>query len=603
MNIEAWVSAWWSWVTAISWQLAIFVVLIMFATFVLRHAKPGIRHTLWLLVLVKVLLPPSLSAPWTLSSWLGQPPASLLATSTEHDAKATAVNEQATVTVPATDGSGDGKHTRRAFVIWIAGVFFCGLWIGQQYFRLRRKASALPIAEEGPARVAIERAALSLQIQEAPELRISHEDSSPFLIGTLHTSVVIPQSFIDGASPDELETVLLHELVHWKKKDIWIGWVQVVVQCLMWFHPCAWLANSFVNHERETVCDDEVLRSGRVEPEKYSETILRVLKLARGRSFVASGLVGVFERGGRIQNRVESIMKFDSKRKRSGVISRVVVVAFAVMFLPMAPWQTDSTAEAANATEAEPQQVTSVPSSNVPQASEATDEKRKPVARTPYPQIVKITPAPGSSKIDPGVNEIRITFDRDMGEGMSWTGGGPEFPPVDKSRKAGWVDKRTCVLPVTLKRGGYYRLGINSKSYLNFKSATGQPVPPASIFFTTKGATRDQENKVQIPKIVKLTPANNAANVKPTTRSIRVTFSVPMGEGMSWTGGGEAFPEIPKGKRPSWSKDGRTCTLPVKLQSNHEYKLGLNSLSHNNFQSKWGVPLKPVVYSITTAAE
>lgn len=598
MNIGVWVSAWWSWVTAISWQLAIFVVLTMLATFLLRNARPGIRHTLWLLVLLKVLLPTSLSAPWSLSTWFEQP-TYVLTISEKQDVGTAVVSEQDTILASASKDSEQEKVIRRALGLWSAGVFICGLWIGQQYIRLRRKTLAFPVADEGPARVALERAALSLGIAEPPELRVSHEDSSPFLIGTLRPSVVIPESFAELVSPDELETVLLHELVHWKKKDAWIGWVQVVIQCLMWFHPCVWLANAFVNHERETACDDEVLRCGRVEPEEYSEIILRVLKLTRGRSFVASGLVGVFERGGRIQSRLESIMKFDRQPKRSGVMSQGLVVAFAMTFLPMAPWQTEAAVTSAAGT----QQPASTASMNPAKAPATPDEKNIPGHRTPYPAIVKITPTPGSTKIDPGVDEIRVTFDRDMGEGMSWTGGGPEFPVVDKARTAGWINKRTCVLPVTLKRGRYYRLGINSKSHLNFKSATGQPVPPTSIFFTTKGATSDQENKVLIPKIVNLSPADNAANVKPTTRSFRVTFNVPMGEGMSWTGGGEAFPEIPKGKRPSWSKDGRTCTLPVKLQSNHEYRIGLNSLSHNNFQSKWGVPLKPVVYSIKTAAD
>ena len=76
---------------------------------------------------------------------------------------------------------------------------------------------------------------------------------------------------------------------------------------------------------------------------------------------------------------------------------------------------------------------------------------------------------------------------------------------------------------------------------------------------------------------------------------------MPMGEAFSWTGGGEHFPEVPQ--RPSWSKDGRTCTLPVKLKPGHKYHLGLNSLSHNNFQSKWGVPLKPVEYHFETKAK
>jgi hypothetical protein len=38
----------------------------------------------------------------------------------------------------------------------------------------------------------------------------------------------------------------------------------------------------------------------------------------------------------------------------------------------------------------------------------------------------------------------------------------------------------------------------------------------------------------------------------------------------------------------------------VKLKPNWEYRLGLNSFSHKNFQSAHGVPLEPVVYTFST---
>jgi hypothetical protein len=40
--------------------------------------------------------------------------------------------------------------------------------------------------------------------------------------------------------------------------------------------------------------------------------------------------------------------------------------------------------------------------------------------------------------------------------------------------------------------------------------------------------------------------------------------------------------------------------LPVRLEPNHQYRLGLNSPSHNNFQSAASVPLDPVIYTFQT---
>jgi hypothetical protein len=171
---------------------------------------------------------------------------------------------------------------------------------------------------------------------------------------------------------------------------------------------------------------------------------------------------------------------------------------------------------------------------------------------------------------------------------------------VDKSREARWADARTCVLPVKLEQGKFYRLGINSTSRQNFRSAGGAPVAASAIYFVTAGATREIEERLTVPAVVSLDPQREAADVDPKTTSLKVTFNVPMAEGMSWVGGGALFPKLPQDKKASWSEDRLTCTLPVALEPSHEYELGLNSASFNNFQSRWGVPLEPVIYKFHT---
>jgi len=216
------------------------------------------------------------------------------------------------------------------------------------------------------------------------------------------------------------------------------------------------------------------------------------------------------------------------------------------------------------------------------------------------PRIVATSPLVGAKDVDPVITEITVTFDRDMAGGFSWTGGGPEFPPSREDKKVQWREKRTCFLPVKLEAGHYYRVGINSKSHRNFRSAAGVPASPSAIYFTTRGAGEELERKTNKPEIVAMEPANGAQDVDPGLKKLRIIFSVPMGGGFSWTGGGPRFPTIPAGKRPYWTADRKTCVLPVELKPGWDYRLGLNSPSHKNFQSDGGVPLAPVVYRFRT---
>lgn len=232
-------------------------------------------------------------------------------------------------------------------------------------------------------------------------------------------------------------------------------------------------------------------------------------------------------------------------------------------------------------------------------AADAVPEKPAPV-QTPYPQIVNTIPQIGATGVDPGLKEIRVTFDRAMTDGMSWTGGPPLFPPLDEGRKAKWIDKRTCILPVSLEEGRFYRLGINSTSHQYFRSAEGVPAPSSAFYFATRGADESTKARVRAPEIVKIDPANGSGDVDPAIKALRVTFNMRMGRGMSWTGSGASFPKAREELKATWSEDQFTCTLPVTLEPGRDYELGLNSLRHINFQSEWGVPLPPVVYKFHT---
>jgi RNA polymerase sigma-70 factor (ECF subfamily) len=213
------------------------------------------------------------------------------------------------------------------------------------------------------------------------------------------------------------------------------------------------------------------------------------------------------------------------------------------------------------------------------------------------PHIISTSPKTGATDIDPALKEVTVTFDRDMDGGMSWTGGGSSFPKSPEGADAHWKsDKRTCILPVKLQPGHFYRVGINAPSYHNFRAEDGTPVTPSAITFRTTGTPVAPK----APRIVSLNPANGASEVSPAVTELRVTFDIPMGGGMSWCGSGPNFPTIPEGKKAYWTKDGKTCVLPVELKPNWEYQLGLNSPSFKNFKSEDGLPLSPVGYTFKT---
>jgi hypothetical protein len=178
-----------------------------------------------------------------------------------------------------------------------------------------------------------------------------------------------------------------------------------------------------------------------------------------------------------------------------------------------------------------------------------------------------------------------------MQTGMSWCGGGPNYPEVTGSGT--WVDSRTCVLPVRLQPGHQYQLGINCQSFQNFRSVDGTPAQPTPLRFRTARLERAGPIDMEPPRVAEMTPPNGAREVDPSLSEIHITFDKPMGQGRSLVGGGEMFPPTDESRPLRWSEDRRTFVWPVSLEPDHHYRFGINSHTFANFRSEDGVPVAP----------
>jgi beta-lactamase regulating signal transducer with metallopeptidase domain len=504
MNVLNHVSRQWlEWMWAASWQLALLICIVAVVVGLARVARPRLRYGLWLLVLVKAFLPPTLTTPISVGRWGIGPvletarQASVgaeLSSAFERLGASEGPDEDDPVGQLSAEDSPTSVPTALMIVWGVGGILFWTV-VALRYATIARIGRTARAIDEGPVRVSLEQLALDLELRRVPELLVTETITSPFLFGVARPCIVLPEALLKQLSSTELTAVLTHELAHWKRRDTWFGWLQVLMQSIYWFHPLVWWANRQIRHERECVCDEIVLSLGKISPRQYGESILRVLTESRAKSLVAGSLVGVFEPGAKLQNRLEEIMSYQPIQRRFTWTTPMAMAVFAAMFLPMAPGAWGPGAVAAD-----------------PGGTKAKSKASAEADKEAVPHIVKSIPAQGATGVDPGINEIAVTFDRDMGKGMSWTGGPPLFPPTDDSREARWTDARTCVLPVKLAKGAFYRLGINSTSHLNFRDAGGTPAACSVIAFATAGANDALERRVRLPKIVALSPKNGSTS-------------------------------------------------------------------------------------------
>lgn len=92
------------------------------------------------------------------------------------------------------------------------------------------------------------------------KLVCSSKAATPMLIGVLRPVIVLPErAWVETGMEEELKYILLHELVHFKRKDILYKWVVILITSLHWFNPLMVMIRREISRSCELACDEMVI--------------------------------------------------------------------------------------------------------------------------------------------------------------------------------------------------------------------------------------------------------------------------------------------------------------------------------------------------------
>ena len=161
--------------------------------------------------------------------------------------------------------------------VWLGGaaLFLC-LALGSYYVFLFKKRKGSVDLKENEAFDEIKK---ELGINRHIRLRVSKDNASPMLVGTLFPVVYIPGT---DALKQEEEMIFRHELTHYKHGDLFYKWLTLFVNAVHWFNPLAYLLSANVTEACEVACDMAVIKNLTDEQQRlYMETILSLVEKRR----------------------------------------------------------------------------------------------------------------------------------------------------------------------------------------------------------------------------------------------------------------------------------------------------------------------------------
>lgn len=207
--------------------------------------------------------------------------------------------------------------------IWLLGIFlFCGYhFISYLYFRKTIKRWGYPIKNMEIIHI-FKDMRRKLNITQYIRIQRCGRVSSPMMIGFINPILILPR---EDYSDRELYVILHHELIHYRRYDIWYKLVLLLANAVHWFNPLVYIMVRYSNKDMEISCDAEVVKDKNVEfRREYSQTILDIIH----KNHIRQVSLSTYFNGGKraIKDRILGILDMEKKKKGIGSFFLVMIV-------------------------------------------------------------------------------------------------------------------------------------------------------------------------------------------------------------------------------------------------------------------------------------
>lgn len=160
-------------------------------------------------------------------------------------------------------------------------------------------------------------------VKKPIELCVNPLISSPLLLGFFRPCIVLPRADIPEK---DFQYIVLHELTHYRRRDLFYKWLVQVTVCLHWFNPLVYLMSREIAGACEFSCDEAVLaKMGSGSAQEYGKTLLDAMA-AVGKYRENFGVVTLSENVQLLKERLKAIMGFKTQSKGMKMLTAMLTL-------------------------------------------------------------------------------------------------------------------------------------------------------------------------------------------------------------------------------------------------------------------------------------
>ena len=312
-----------------------------------RYRANALANVVWVMVLLKLLSPPLVSLPLVeVESLVNSAEATLshsvvaeaggLADEVISDAaELSLLNANPEEQEPAGNG---GIISSQAIVslgvVWIgvtALLLVVSLFrIIRFHIQIHRQAKSV----EPWVRQLGNQVAATLGLQKMPRIAVLPANISPFVwwVGG-KPQIFLSQLAIDQLQPTELRMVLAHEMVHIRRFDHCVRWLEWFSAAVLWWNPVMWVARQQLRATEEIACDETVIRLAGIAKFDYANSLLKMAEILAKSTNRPPTVASEFNSGGTLEKRLKMIISNEQLGISQGM--RMLTIVLAVCIFPV----------------------------------------------------------------------------------------------------------------------------------------------------------------------------------------------------------------------------------------------------------------------------
>lgn len=291
------------------------VVLALFvAALCSRIQRPSLRHALWLLVLLRLMVPPiwvidfSSSAQWVRKHVVSAAIArcqifrdtwetnyELIGKQILEDQESLLPNRSVFRRVKEDADTAEGKslshhrlpadffHSLNKLAkhsilgLWILSMFFCFLYQSLAAWRFRKEVQRESY-RSGIWQTKTDRLALQLGLSHPPRVLLTRQRISPMLWGIgSRAQILLPDRLLEQLDRRAQHGLILHELSHYQRGDHWVRLFEALACVVYWWHPVFWWIRYETSKAEEQCCDAMAIQHTAGDRRSYAEALLKTI--------------------------------------------------------------------------------------------------------------------------------------------------------------------------------------------------------------------------------------------------------------------------------------------------------------------------------------